>query len=75
VTITIIGMLLVFFSLALISLIIGSTPYLLKLVERFLPVEDEHFSGNAVQKVSESEVVVAISAALCHSAQSANKQL
>jgi sodium pump decarboxylase gamma subunit len=72
-TITIVGMLLVFFSLALISLIIKSTPYILKIVDRYFPEVEETYSKSSVKKVSETEVVAAISAALYHSMQSPKK--
>lgn len=74
ITITIIGMVLVFFSLSLITLIISWTPFLLKIVNRFIPEEEEEISKKSVKSVSETEVVAAISAALCHSMQSTNKQ-
>ncbi len=72
-TITIVGMLLVFFSLALISLIIKSTPYILKFVDRYFPEVEETSGKSSVRKVSETEVVAAISAALYHSIQSSKK--
>lgn len=72
ITITIVGMLLVFISQTIISLIIGSTPYLLKIIERYFPEPEEEFSKNGVKKVSETEVVAAISAALCHNMKSSN---
>ena len=73
VMITVVGMLLVFFSLSLISLIIKSTPYLLKIIDRYFPEEDLHSSGNNVKKVSETEIVAAISTALHYSSQSLKK--
>jgi len=72
ITITIVGMLLVFISLAIISIIIGSTPYLLKVVERYFPEQEEEFKKSGVKTVSETEVVAAISAALCHNMKSPN---
>lgn len=65
-TMTLVGMLLVFFSLALISIIIASMPHLLKIVEKYFPEQEEEFAKNGVKAVSETEVVAAISAALCH---------
>ena len=75
VTISIIGMLLVFFSLAVITLIISSTPYILKLVSRFYPEQEESVTGNGVKKVSEMDIVAAIGAALCHSMDSSNNRM
>jgi len=72
ITITIVGMLLVFISLAIISIIIGSTPYLIKVVERYFPEQEEEFKKSGVKTVSETEVVAAISAALCHNMKSPN---
>ena len=74
ITITIIGMILVFFSLSLITLIISWTPFLLKFVNRIIPEEEELIPKKSVKSVSETEVVAAISAALCHSIQSTKKQ-
>jgi len=74
VNITIIGMFIVFVSMAFIVCVIALTPNFLKLIARFLPEEDAH-SGNGVRKVSETDVVAAISAVLCHTAQSTNKQV
>ena len=74
VNLTIIGMLIVFISMAFIVIVIALTPGFLKLLARFLPEEDEHASGNGVRKVSETDVVAAISAVLCHTAQPVNKQ-
>ena len=71
-TITLIGMLLVFFSLSIISIIIASMPHLLKIVERYFPEQEEEFKKNSVKAVSETEVVAAISAALCHNMKSSN---
>ncbi len=71
--ITAIGLLLVFFSLLLISLIIRLTPYLLIAIGRYFPEEEEQLNGNNVKKVSETEVVAAISAALCYSMQSSKQ--
>ena len=73
-TITIIGMLLVFFSLALLAAIIGLTPLLLKVIGKIFP-EEEHSAVNGVKKVSETDVVAAISVALCHTMKSSNKQI
>jgi len=75
VTITIIGMLLVFFSLVLITIVISWTPYLLNFIGKFLPENEETHSAKSVKNISESEVVAAISAAFCHSMQSTNKQV
>jgi Na+-transporting methylmalonyl-CoA/oxaloacetate decarboxylase gamma subunit len=71
-TITAVGMLLVFISLTIISIIIGSTPYLLKIIERYFPEQEEEIRNSGVKKVSETEVVAAISAALCHNIKSSN---
>ena len=73
VMITIIGMLLVFFSLSVISLIIKLTPYLLKIIDRFFPEEEDIPSRNNVKKVSETEIVAAISTAIYHTMQSSKK--
>lgn len=75
INLTIVGMLIVFVSMAFIVIMIGLTPSLLKLVARFHPEDDGHASGNGVRKVSETDVVAAISAVLCHTAQSTNKQV
>lgn len=75
VNLTITGMLIVFFSMAFIVIVIAYTPNFLKLISRFFPEEDIHTSGNGVRKVSETDVVAAISAVLCHTAESANKQM
>ena len=72
-TITIVGMLLVFFSLSLISLVIKSTPYLLKILDRYFPEDEPETRKSSVKQVSETEVVAAISAALYHSMQSSKK--
>lgn len=72
-TITIVGMLLVFFSLALISFVIKMTPFLLMIIDRYFPEVDESDSKSSVNKVSETEIVAAISAALYHSMQSSKK--
>ncbi len=72
-TITIVGMLLVFFSLSLISLVIKMTPYLLKVIDRYFPEAEPETQKSSVKKVSETEVVAAISAALYHSMQSSKK--
>jgi Na+-transporting methylmalonyl-CoA/oxaloacetate decarboxylase gamma subunit len=71
--ITIVGMLLVFFSLSLISLVIKSTPYLLKILDRYFPEDEAETRKSSVKQVSETEVVAAISAALYHSMQSSKK--
>ncbi|HOP63238.1 MAG TPA: OadG family protein [Spirochaetota bacterium] len=71
--ITVIGMLLVFSSLLVISLMIRWTPYVLKVVARYFPEEDLALNGN-VKSVSETEVVAAISAAICYSMQSTEQQ-
>lgn len=75
VMITITGMLIVFFSLTIITTIISWTPVFLKLINRILPEVEEQHSGNGVKKVSETDVVAAISAVLCHTAQSTNKHM
>ena len=72
ISITIVGMLLVFFSLSIISLIIASMPHFLKIVERYFPEQEEEFAKKGVKAVSETEVVAAISAALCHNMKSSN---
>ena len=70
--ITISGIILVFFCLALISVIIGLNPYLLKIVNRFFPEDEESLSGKKDKIISETEVVAAISVALLHSMQKSN---
>jgi len=69
---TVVGMLIVFFSLALISTIIASLPHFLKIIERYFPEQEEEFTKNSVKAVSETEVVAAISAALCHNIKPSN---
>lgn len=75
VNLTIIGMLIVFVSMAFIVTVIALTPNFLKLLARFVPEVDAHASGNGVKSVSETDVVAAISAVLCHTTQSINKQV
>lgn len=75
VTISLMGMAIVFSSLALITTIISWTPVLLKLVNRVFPEAEIKQGENGVKKVSETDVVAAISAVLCHTAQSTNKQM
>lgn len=72
-TITAIGILLVFASLFIISLIISLTPHLLVIIGKYFPEEEAQANGNNVKKVSETEVVAAISAALCYSIQSSKQ--
>ncbi len=75
INLTIIGMLIVFVSMAFIVAVIAFTPNFLKLVARFVPEVDAHAPRNGVKSVSETDVVAAISAVLCHTTQSINKQV
>ena len=67
-TITLTGMLLVFSSLALISVIIGLTPYLLKVVDRIFPetAESEPVGGGS-KAAAEAEMAAAIGTAMAYS--------
>lgn len=75
INITITGMIIVFFSLTIITAIISLTPVFLKLVNRIFPEAEDAHKGNGVKKVSETDVVAAISAVLCHTVQSNNKNV
>ena len=72
VKITVSGIILVFICLAMISMIIGLTPHLLKMVNRFFPEQEEPLSGKKEKTISETEVVAAISAALHRSMRKSN---
>ena len=70
ISMTIVGMLIVFFSLTIISLIIGSTPLFLKVLNKYIPeVAEETYSRNNGKNVSDAEIVAAISTALTYSMQ------
>ena len=75
VTITIIGMLIVYFALTFITLVLGSTPHFLKIVNRYIPeqVEDPYAKTNG-KNGSESEIVAVISTALRYSMKSAENK-
>jgi Na+-transporting methylmalonyl-CoA/oxaloacetate decarboxylase gamma subunit len=74
IVITVVGMLLVYFSLSVISLIIKFTPYLLIIIDKYFPEEEEEiYSKTSVKKVSETEIVAAISTALYNSMESSKK--
>jgi len=70
ISMTIVGMLIVFFSLTIISLIIGSTPLFLKVLNKYIPeTGEETYSKNNGKNVSDAEIVAAISTALTYSMQ------
>ena len=73
-TITLIGMLIVYFALTFITLVIGSTPHFLKLVNRYIPEQEgDPYAKSNGKNGSEAEVVAAIGTALSYSMQSAKK--
>ena len=71
-TITIAGMLLVFFSLSVISIIIGLTPYLLRIINRYIPEseEEEKSKNSGTRLIKDNEIAAAISTALIYSVNS-----
>lgn len=74
VTITIIGMLIVYFALTFITLVLSSTPRILKIVNKYIPEqEDDPYAKSNGKNGSEAEIVAAISTALSYSMQSAKK--
>ncbi len=74
VTITIIGMLIVYFALTFITLVLSSTPRILKIVNKYIPEqEDDPYAKSSSKNGSEAEIVAAIITALSYSMQSAKK--
>ncbi len=69
--ITVTGMSLVFFSLTLISYIISLTPLLLKVINRFLPEQEEetHIRKSKSKSLPDMDVVAAIGMAMTYSKQ------